>query len=103
MREAEYWIDKIPYCINTKAQIKKGVSVPVDAMEPRDMIFFDWNGNGLSNHVGVCSGKNEMIDEHGSNSDPNHPESRRKRQKDIILAYYRKHILDIRRIIQENS
>ena len=141
VKEAEYWIDKIPYCINslvttqvlsreapppymdcsdftssvyltvlgvdiginTKAQIKKGVSVPVDAMEPGDLIFFDWNGNGLPNHVGICSGKNEMIDEHGSNSDPNNLKVGENVRRISLSAYYRKHILDIRRIILESG
>lgn len=138
VKEAEYWINKIPYCINslittqvldreapppymdcsdftssvyltvlgiriginTKAQIRKGVPVPVDAMEPGDLIFFDWNGNGMPNHVGICSGKNEMIDEHGSNSDPDHLKAGENVRRISLSAYHRKHILAIRRIIQ---
>ena len=138
VEEAEYWIGKIPYCINslvttqilnreapppymdcsdfsssvyltvlgirigmnTREQIRKGVSVPIDAMEPGDLIFFDWNGNGVPDHVGICSGKNEMIDEHGSNSDPDHLKAGENVRKVLLTAYHRKHILAVRRIIQ---
>lgn len=137
VREAEYWIGKIPYCINslvttqvlyrdapppymdcsdftssvyltvlgihiginTKAQIRKGVSVPADAMEPGDLIFFDWNGNGLPDHVGICSARNEMIDEHGSNSDPDNLKAGENVRRKSLSAYHRSHILDVRRII----
>lgn len=137
VKEAEYWINKIPYCINslittqvldreapppymdcsdftssvyltvlgiriginTRVQIRKGVPVPADAMEPGDLIFFDWNGNGMPNHVGICSGKNEMIDEHGSNSDPDHLKAGENVRRTSLSEYHRKHILAVRRII----
>lgn len=71
--EAAYWIGKILYCLdsvvtNTMAQIKRGVSVSVNSMQPGDLILYDWKSDGKPNHVGICSAKDKMIDEHGKNN-----------------------------------
>ena len=88
---------------NTRAQIKKGVSVPVHSMQPGDLLLYEWDGDGIPNHVGICSAKGEMIDEHGSNKNPNSFKKGQNVRRLTLTAYYKKHILDIRRIIQDDG
>lgn len=139
--EAEYWIGKIPYCINsvvttqkldrntpppymdcsdfsssvyltvlgidiggtTATQIKRGVGVSASNMEPGDLILFDWDGNGAPNHVGICSGKDEMIDETGSNSNPNKFVDGENVRRKTLTTYYKDRIIAVRRIIQDDG
>lgn len=88
---------------NTRTQIKKGLSVPVDSMQPGDLIFFDWDKDGAPNHVGICSVKDEMIDEHGSNGDPNNLQADENVRRKSLSASYKSQILDVRRIIQDDG
>lgn len=88
---------------NTTAQIKKGISVPVESMQPGDLILFDWDKDGAPNHVGICSAKDEMIDEHGSNSDPNNLKEDENVRRKSLSTSYKSQILDVRRIIQDDG
>lgn len=88
---------------NTAAQIKRGVSVSANAMQPGDLILFDWDGDGKPNHVGICSATGEMIDEHGSNSDPNNFKDGQNVRRQTLTDYFKSHILDVRRIIQDDG
>lgn len=88
---------------NTSTQINRGVSVAAEDMKPGDLILFDWNGNGAPNHVGICSAKDEMIDEHGSNSNPNSFVAGENVRRQSLTAYFKSHILSVRRIIQDNG
>ncbi|MDE7323565.1 MAG: peptidoglycan-binding protein [Lachnospiraceae bacterium] len=88
---------------NTSTQITRGVKVAVADMKPGDLILFDWNGNGSPNHVGICSAKDEMIDEHGSNSNPNSFVNGENVRRQPLTSYYKNHILAVRRIIQDDG
>lgn len=88
---------------NTAAQIQRGTSVAVSDMKPGDLILFDWNGNGSPQHVGICSATNEMIDEHGSNSNPNNFIDGENVRRKTLTTYYQQHILAVRRIIQDDG
>lgn len=87
----------------TSVQIQRGKSVPVSSMKPGDLILFDWDSNGTPNHVGICSATDEMIDEHGSNSNPNSFVAGENVRRQTLTTYYKNHILDVRRIIQDDG
>ena len=88
----------------TSVQIKRGTAVNYDDMKPGDLILFDWELDGATNHVGLYAGDGQFIDEHGSNSNPSalDPDNQNVRISPIT-AYQKSHILGIRRIIQDDN
>lgn len=87
----------------TKVQINRGVSVSKNSMKPGDLVLFDWKGDGIPDHVGIYYGDNYIIDEHGSNSNPNSFVSGENVRKLQLTSYYTSKILSVRRILQDDG
>lgn len=88
----------------TSVQIKRGTPVEYDDMKIGDLILFDWELDGVTNHVGLYAGDGQFIDEHGSNSNPNALDPANQNIRiSPITPYQKSRILGIRRIIQDNN
>lgn len=88
----------------TSVQIKRGTAVEYKDMKPGDLILFDWELDGATNHVGLYAGNGQFIDEHGSNSNPNALDPANQNIRiSPITDYQKSRILGIRRIIQDNN
>ena len=35
--------------------------VPIGQAQADDLVFFDWNGDGIPDHVGICKGNNKTM------------------------------------------
>ncbi|MGN0398456.1 MAG: peptidoglycan-binding protein [Candidatus Fimimorpha sp.] len=87
----------------TSVQINRGVAVPKSSMKPGDLVLFDWDGDGSPNHVGIYYGDNYVIDEHGTNSNPNSFVPGENVRKLQLTSYYMNKILSVRRILQDDG
>lgn len=88
----------------TSVQIKRGTAVEYKDMKPGDLILFDWELDGATNHVGLYAGNGQFIDEHGSNSNPSALDPANQNIRiSPITDYQKSRILGIRRIIQDNN
>ncbi len=91
--------------LNTSAQIKVGEHVEYDNIEPGDLIIFDWDSDGETDHVGIYIGDGKFVHESGSNKNPNAISKTKTTQNVKIgtLIEVKKSISDIRRIIQDDD
>ena len=44
-----------------KYLVKNHQLVPVGQAQAGDLIFYDWNGDGIPDHVGICKGNNKTL------------------------------------------
>lgn len=89
---------------NTSEQIKRGIPVEYENMKLGDLILFDWELDGVPNHVGLYAGDGQFIDEHGSNSNPKALDPANQNVRiSPFTTYQKSHILSIRRVIQDDN
>jgi cell wall-associated NlpC family hydrolase len=59
----KYAFSQAGYSLNRVStdQAKQGTYVPYENLQPGDLIFFSFSGNGVVNHVGIYIGNGKMI------------------------------------------
>jgi cell wall-associated NlpC family hydrolase len=90
----QYVFGKVGYTLNRISidQAKQGSAVSWANLQPADLVFFGFNGNGVVNHVGIYIGNGMMI--HSPKTGDT------VKTTDITTTYWKNIYITARRIIQ---
>lgn len=90
----QYVFGKVGYTLNRISidQAKQGTAVSWANLQPADLVFFGFNGNGVVNHVGIYIGNGKMI--HSPKTGDT------VKTTDITTTYWKNIYITARRIIQ---
>ena len=90
---------QVPRSTSSLVQTGRRISIRADQMEVGELVFFSWNSSTKPTHVGIIvsiKNDNDVTFIHASSS-------RGVRKDNLFSDYYKKHVVQVRRILSENS
>lgn len=76
----------------------QGTEIAYSDLKAGDIVTFDWDGDGKADHAGIFMENDYMIHAHGNSSIKGNSSKYVVEKKNIASGYYRKHLLNCRRL-----